>query len=197
MAAVKPRPQRQERPTRPRLRPPKPDATKRALATFGNPFGLALYDRERVGVRKRRGGKAAPPIGPFVLRSAAGPDEASFDRPSECLKQDSLPTSGIAPQLPCLICGRSPSHARHFAQSRGVAHKSAMNSPYRYAPFTINRTTLPAMRDSGGRNTRLIRSQWPRTCGAKAAIASPWSNNPSTEATSRNLTDDFPMIAQL
>ena len=28
------------------------DATKRALATFGNPFGLALYDREQQGVRK-------------------------------------------------------------------------------------------------------------------------------------------------
>ncbi len=27
------------------------DATKRALATFGNPFGLALYDKERKGVR--------------------------------------------------------------------------------------------------------------------------------------------------
>ena len=30
------------------------DATKRALATFGNPFGLALYDREQLGVRKAR-----------------------------------------------------------------------------------------------------------------------------------------------
>jgi DNA recombination protein Rad52 len=28
------------------------DATKRALATFGNPFGLALYDKERRGVTK-------------------------------------------------------------------------------------------------------------------------------------------------
>jgi Rad52/22 family double-strand break repair protein len=28
------------------------DATKRALATFGNPFGLALYEREQAGVRK-------------------------------------------------------------------------------------------------------------------------------------------------
>ena len=37
------------------------DATKRALATFGNPFGLALYDREQLGVRKaqRREGFAA------------------------------------------------------------------------------------------------------------------------------------------
>ena len=31
------------------------DATKRALATFGNRFGLALYDREQAGVRKTRG----------------------------------------------------------------------------------------------------------------------------------------------
>src|SRR5262249_23942541 len=108
------------------------DATKRALATFGNPFGLALYDREQVGVRKRRG-KTAPTIGPWVLRSASGANEASFERPSEfaaalricmseakdiellfavweqnvetvralnrSLKQDSLPRSGIAPQL--------------------------------------------------------------------------------------------------
>ena len=59
------------------------DATKRALATFGNPFGLALYDREQLGVRKARGGKAAPAIGPWVLRSASGADEASFDKPSE------------------------------------------------------------------------------------------------------------------
>ena len=29
------------------------DATKRALATFGNPFGLALYDKEQRGVTRR------------------------------------------------------------------------------------------------------------------------------------------------
>jgi len=200
------------------------DATKRALATFGNPFGLALYDREQVGVRKARSEKASPPIGPWVLRSASGGDEASFDKPNEFagalrkamteardiellfaiweqnvetvrvlnrnLKQDALPKSGIAPQLvnhlkqcaialvklgnrannsdhpevmpdllpskgarpkidksvltfgepkrirckehlrfvasqPCLICGRSPSHAHHVrnAQSRGLSLK--------------------------------------------------------------------------
>ena len=59
------------------------DATKRALATFGNPFGLALYDREQLGVRKARSDKASPPIGPWVLRSATGAEEASFDKPSE------------------------------------------------------------------------------------------------------------------
>ena len=59
------------------------DATKRALATFGNPFGLALYDREQAGVRKARGEKTSPPIGPWVLHSVSGGDEVSFDRPSE------------------------------------------------------------------------------------------------------------------
>ena len=59
------------------------DATKRALATFGNPFGLALYDREQLGVRKARTEKASPPIGPWVLRSPSGAEEASFDKPSE------------------------------------------------------------------------------------------------------------------
>jgi hypothetical protein len=175
-------------------------------------------------VRKARTGKASPPLGPWVLRSASGAEEASFDKPSECagalhtvmteardiellfaiweqnvetvralnrsLKQDPLPKSGIAPQLvnhfkqcavalvktgnrangsdhqeivpnglapkaarlkidksiltigepkrirckehlhfvasqPCLICGRSPSHAHHvrYAQSRGLSLK--------------------------------------------------------------------------
>ena len=168
---------------------------------------------------KRERDKASPPIGPWVLRSASGAEEASFDKPSEfagalrkamteandiellfaiweqnvetvralnrSLKQDQLPKSGIAPQLvshlkqcaialvkpekpsqwlrssrcagtsakdvrpkidksvltfgepkrirckehlrfvasqPCLICGRSPSHAHHvrYAQSKGL-----------------------------------------------------------------------------
>ena len=200
------------------------DATKRALATFGNPFGLALYDRERIGVRKARSQKFPPDIGPWSLRSASGADDARFDKPSEfagalrnamsdagdierlfsiweqnvetvralnrSLKQDALPKSGIAPQLvnhlkqcaialansgnmanrrsdsesptdrrftkdirqkidksaliigepkrirckehlrfvasqPCLVCGRSPSHAHHvrYAQSRGLSLK--------------------------------------------------------------------------
>src|ERR1044072_1059731 len=29
------------------------DATKRALATFGNPFGLALYDKDKRGVTRQ------------------------------------------------------------------------------------------------------------------------------------------------
>ena len=59
------------------------DATKRALATFGNPFGLALYDREQLGIRKRRDLRSAPALGPWVLRSESGTERSSFNKPSE------------------------------------------------------------------------------------------------------------------
>ena len=60
------------------------DATKRALATFGNVFGLALYDREQAGVRHAKAKAALPePLakGPWLMRSAAGAIKGSFDRP--------------------------------------------------------------------------------------------------------------------
>jgi DNA recombination protein Rad52 len=71
------------------------DATKRALATFGNPFGLALYDREQVGVRKVRGasngqGEKISQSGPWVLRSSSGRFVSSHDTSRgfiEALKQ--------------------------------------------------------------------------------------------------------------
>lgn len=74
------------------------DATKRALATFGNPFGLALYDREQNGVRrsKHRGPYAQ---GPWLLRSSKGDAGASFDKPeafAEALTKAMSEVSGIA-----------------------------------------------------------------------------------------------------
>jgi hypothetical protein len=63
------------------------DATKRALATFGNPFGLALYDREQAGVRKPRNGKAASgaelETGPWMLRGTSDASGTSFDKPED------------------------------------------------------------------------------------------------------------------
>jgi hypothetical protein len=61
------------------------DGTKRALATFGNPFGLALYDREQAGVGKPRCEKvqASEPeeIGPWVLRSETGSPQVTLGKP--------------------------------------------------------------------------------------------------------------------
>jgi Rad52/22 family double-strand break repair protein len=63
------------------------DATKRALATFGNPFGLALYDRELAGVRNRKAldlsAASAEHRGPWVLRTSKGDSGPSFEKADE------------------------------------------------------------------------------------------------------------------
>ena len=56
------------------------DATKRALATFGNPFGLALYDRELAGVKNRKALSVSP--GPWLLSLPSGAGQ-SFNRADE------------------------------------------------------------------------------------------------------------------
>ena len=58
------------------------DATKRALVTFGNPFGLALYDREHGGVKKLSPTQEKTQRGPWALRSANGTVLEGFDHPN-------------------------------------------------------------------------------------------------------------------
>ncbi len=76
------------------------DATKRALATFGNPFGLALYDREQTGVRHRPSKTLTDQVtkSPWVLRSATGDRTATFDNSdafAEALRQEMTNTENI------------------------------------------------------------------------------------------------------
>jgi recombination DNA repair RAD52 pathway protein len=60
------------------------DATKRALATFGNPFGLALYDPEQLGVRKVKGrGGSSLSKGSWIFRNHEGAEISKFEKPSE------------------------------------------------------------------------------------------------------------------
>ena len=63
------------------------DATKRALATFGNPFGLALYDRELAGVRNRKESARhlTETVGCYVRRKAirASISQRSLRKPSK------------------------------------------------------------------------------------------------------------------
>ena len=62
------------------------DATKRALTTFGNPFGLALYDSEKAGVRQRPTDKAPneeSSCGPWMVRSLIGTATDSFNKPED------------------------------------------------------------------------------------------------------------------
>jgi len=60
------------------------DATKRALATFGNPFGLALYDRELAGVKNRKALTFSTEEyrGPWLLSLPSGAGQ-SFTKPDE------------------------------------------------------------------------------------------------------------------
>lgn len=72
------------------------DATKRALSTFGNPFGLALYDKDQAGVTKplptptKARGASEPepgPVPPLSIGPAryalivSGHPESAFDLP--------------------------------------------------------------------------------------------------------------------
>ena len=55
------------------------DATKRALMTFGNPFGLALYDKQQRQVSPARGAATTAPDKPRAAVPAAAP--ADTDAP--------------------------------------------------------------------------------------------------------------------
>jgi DNA recombination protein Rad52 len=58
------------------------DAMKRALATFGNLFGLALYDKEQNGVRRSSNNKSvAGQAVAWTLLSAAGQPVSAHDNP--------------------------------------------------------------------------------------------------------------------
>lgn len=59
------------------------DATKRALATFGNRFGLALYDREQAGVRHKPDKTSHTADGPWVLHGDDGKDVATYYKPEK------------------------------------------------------------------------------------------------------------------
>ncbi len=65
------------------------DAMKRALTTFGNPFGLALYDKEQQNVRGRRqkrdNGANAHPI-TWIVLSAEGECLSAHEDPIDCCK---------------------------------------------------------------------------------------------------------------
>ena len=73
------------------------DATKRALATFGNPFGLALYDRELAGVKNRKALSGVSPEyrGPWLLSLPSGAGQ-NFNRADEFIAALSKALTGAS-----------------------------------------------------------------------------------------------------
>ncbi len=124
------------------------DATKRALSTFGNSFGLSLY-RGKPGPFRERKTRSEPSQAGSPDRSVSERPEA--ERPVAYLPVHLPPPVPDAPQRvdkselampepkrlrdqghlryvaqqPCLVCGRAPSQAHHlrFAQPRAMARK--------------------------------------------------------------------------
>jgi len=128
------------------------DATKRALTTFGNAFGLALYDRQQTGVtkpsvkipkprlydretaihpqksvhadaRQTDACKAADGYGEIV-KNGDGIDKSKLTL-GESKRIRNRSHLKIIANLPCVVCGRNPSHAHHiqFAQPRALGRK--------------------------------------------------------------------------
>jgi Rad52/22 family double-strand break repair protein len=223
------------------------DATKRALATFGNLFGLALYDKEQNGVHRRRNGNGmavgiywvllsgtgavlsrhelpetfcgafrellertptldrlqaiwvrnAPTIGHLRtawpdLKTANGTHyvellQRIYEQRLERLKDakklsEPQPTEPGTPELPlaipkrlrdaehlqfvaaqpCVVCGRTPSHAHHirFAQPRAMGAKVSdeFTVPLCFLHHRSLHDTTAARKRPGGKCTAAIHS---------------------------------------
>jgi Rad52/22 family double-strand break repair protein len=108
------------------------DATKRALSTFGNPFGLSLYGAPEKKLSKNGDATAPGPTTPrsnghrmpTAVRNGLAIDKSELSLAEPKRLRNKAHLKFVAYQ-PCLICGRTPSHAHHltFAQPRAMGRK--------------------------------------------------------------------------
>jgi hypothetical protein len=119
------------------------DATKRALSTLGNCFGLFLYRKgKELAALAKPDGNGLEQLPPPCTKSRAEPleprspveikpspesrqidkSQLPFGEPKRLRKPEHL---RLVAQEPCLICGRQPTQAHHlrFAQPRALGRK--------------------------------------------------------------------------
>ena len=106
------------------------DATKRALSTFGNAFGLSLYSG--TGDEPRRRGAGANGNDRDQTSTDFGGDQTEKKDKSLLLRSEPKRHRDRdhlrwVSTLPCIICGRKPAHAHHltFAQPRAMSSKTS------------------------------------------------------------------------
>jgi len=95
------------------------DATKRALTTFGNLFGLALYDKDQAGVQRSEPAKPSPRKVLWILLSPSGEPASTHDEPGgycSALRQALQQAASLA-ELEALWRSNLPA----IAQLRAVA----------------------------------------------------------------------------
>ena len=109
------------------------DATKRALDTFGNPFGLALYDKSQAQVTGGQRGSAPrqPPAPPAAFQGAQAVDQLSTARPPQ-------PVARPAPQRPS-----HPAAEPVVWHSSRQAISAAFNGPPRGNGLQESATSAP------------------------------------------------------
>jgi hypothetical protein len=108
------------------------DATKRALVTFGNPFGLALYDKSQGQVSGGQGSVAPrqPSAPPVRSQGAPAEDSTSSPRPRPALQRPGQPQ-----QEPVVWHSSQQAISRAFnGPPRGNGQPAPANSPAEQGP---------------------------------------------------------------
>ena len=107
------------------------DATKRALATFGNAFGLSLYGTGIAAEAQAAANERAKESTGTSPTNSASPHAARIDKSAlnrfEPKRLRDLNHLAFVNGKPCLVCGRQPSHAHHltFVQPRALGRKAS------------------------------------------------------------------------
>ena len=110
------------------------DATKRALSTFGAPFGLTLYGskpNERTAQRRvassRANNRDSVNGHEYQNADAGGAIDKSQLHVSEPKRHRNKDHLKFVASLGCLACGRKPAHAHHltYLQPRALQSKSS------------------------------------------------------------------------
>lgn len=123
------------------------DAMKRALMTFGNPFGLALYDKSQENVERDNGNghgnghpKSPPPPAPRVtsMKSAAPPKVPDNSVTDWSLVADDLIADAMrlrsAAEINAMLKDRAdqframPAHLQERVKQRVAAHRESLGA---------------------------------------------------------------------
>jgi len=153
------------------------DATKRALATFGKPFGLALYHAPKAKKEIGNSNGAHPASVPSPAQLNAPIDKSQLKFGAAKRHRDKAHLRFVASQ-PCLLCQRSPSDPHHlrFAQPRALGSKVSdeftvplCREHHRQLHHSGNEQAW--WHDMGIEPTEIARTLWSETEGKRTQLA--------------------------
>ena len=188
------------------------DATKRALATFGNPFGLALYDRELAGVKNRKALSVCAPEdyrGPWLLSLPGGAGQ-SFDRADEFIAALSKAlTEATGHRAIVRHLGAQCRDGARNQQANQPLHAARCHCPKSRCAFEESRHRPGKTRDRANaqsspesqlaraiqRIQKLIRVSSPSVSQSVFAQKSTFASSPSSHASSAAVPQPTPIIS--